>query len=78
MRKFKFLFGFLFMLLTMSGAALSAMAADTINLPITVTEDYDMANELLVLINNRRHELGVMNDLQMDATLQDIAMQRAA
>ena len=78
MRKFKFLFGFLFMLLTMSGAALSAMAADTINLPITVTEDYDMAKEMLILINNRRHELGVMNDLQIDATLQDISMQRAA
>ncbi len=78
MKKLRYLFGFLFMILALSGISAAASAADTITLPITVEEDYTRAQELLTLINERRHELGVMNDLQMDEKLQDIAMQRAA
>ncbi len=66
------------MMVVLACIAIPAFAADTITLPITVEEDYTRAQELLSLINERRHELGVMNDLQMDEKLQDIAMQRAA
>ena len=55
----------------------SVMAADTVDLPITVEEDYSKAQELLGLINEYRAGYGTA-PMQMDDKLQEISMQRAA
>lgn len=65
------------MLLAMSAASLVSAAA-TIELPITVDEDYTAAKELLDEINKARVNTYNLHELQMDAQLQDIAMLRGA
>ena len=66
MGKVKILYGMFFMLLAMSGASLVSAAA-TIELPITVDEDYTAAKELLDEINKARVNTFGLHELQMDA-----------
>ena len=52
------------------------MATDTINVKVTGTRDYTRAQEVLNQVNSERIAQG-LNELTMDKTLTEIAMQRA-
>ena len=51
-------------------------AATTLNVPVTVQEDYDMAEDFFEYVNAQRVSAG-LNAYKMDSVLIDVAMQRA-
>lgn len=51
-------------------------AATTLNVPVTVQEDYDMAEDFFEYVNTQRVSAG-LNAYKMDSVLMDVAMQRA-
>ena len=53
-----------------------ALAVNTIDVRVTGTRDYTKASEVLSLVNQERKALG-LNELKMDAELQEVAMIRA-
>lgn len=70
------LMGLLCLLLGLAMGTNVRAAGDEVTLQIKVTEYYDMANEILALVNQERTELG-LEPLALDADLQEAAMQRA-
>lgn len=70
------------LILTLTSIMVIPVSAETdgdtiITVPITVQEEYSMANEFFQLMNQKRAEAG-LSEYKLDAGLMDMAMERAA
>ena len=83
MRKLKHTLCIMFtLILTMTSILVIPVSAEStgdtiITVPITVQEEYSMANEFFQLMNQKRAEAG-LPEYKLDAGLMDLAMERAA